>query len=68
MSHAFHTKVVANYVDTFNEQSLILCSKLLAKCRSRGPFQVDVFPLLSLCTLDMICGKLSPLRTNQIDV
>ena len=52
---AFHLKVLDNFVETFNENSEILCRKFQEACRNTQV--VDVYPLLNSCALDIVCGK-----------
>ena len=53
---AFHFKVLDDFLETFNEQSLVLCRKLHNLSREQC-CQIDVYPLMSVCALDIICGN-----------
>jgi hypothetical protein len=50
----FHFKILDNFVEVFSEKSKILIGKLQKKVGSKG---FDVYPYVTLCTLDIICGK-----------
>jgi cytochrome P450 family 4 len=50
----FHFKILENFVEVFWEKSQILLSKLKEEVGSQG---FDVFPYITKCTLDIICGK-----------
>ena len=59
MTPAFHFKILDDFIDVYNNQGRILCGLLAELCQ---PFMeeseriVDVYPLLTRCTLDIICG------------
>jgi len=50
----FHFKILDSFVEVFSEKSEILISKLRKEVGSKG---FDVFPYVTKCTLDIICGK-----------
>lgn len=50
---AFHFKILEQFVDVFDKHSAILV-KNFAKFKGQ---ECDVFPLVTLCALDVICGK-----------
>jgi cytochrome P450 len=52
---AFHFKVLDNFVQTFNEHSVVFCRKLQEICKKTQV--IDVYPLLNSCALDIVCGK-----------
>lgn len=54
ITHAFHFKILEDFVDTFDRQSSILVEKLKS-FEGRGEF--NIFPLTALCALDIICGN-----------
>ncbi|XP_055635295.1 cytochrome P450 4d2-like [Toxorhynchites rutilus septentrionalis] len=51
LTPAFHFKVLESFVRVFNEQSNVLCRKLASFDNS----EVDIFPLLKMFTLDVVC-------------
>lgn len=53
LTPAFHFKILEDFVAVFNEQSSILIDKLNKNVKK----EFDVFPLITLCTLDVICGN-----------
>jgi len=50
----FHFKILDSFVEVFSEKSEILISKLREEVGSKG---FDVFPYITKCTLDIICGE-----------
>lgn len=55
LTPAFHFKILEDFVHVFNEQSAVLIGKLSEKVGQ----EFDIFPFITLCTLDVICGKRS---------
>lgn len=55
LTPAFHFKILEDFVHVFNEQSAVLVGKLSEKVGQ----EFDIFPYITLCTLDVICGKRS---------
>ena len=53
---SFNFEILKTFVGTFNDQSLVLCRKLQDLCRRETP-EIDIFPLMAACSLDIICGK-----------
>jgi hypothetical protein len=51
----FHFKILEDYVEVFSEKSKILISKLQNEVGSKG---FDIYPYITRCALDIICGKL----------
>lgn len=54
LTPAFHFKILEDFMDIFNEQSAILVRKL-SKELNKDSF--NIFPYVTLCTLDIVCGK-----------
>lgn len=52
---AFHFKILEQFIDTFERQSLILVKKL--KEKADGSTAFDIFPYICLMALDIIAGK-----------
>uniref|UniRef100_A0A1A9UXF2 Cytochrome P450 n=1 Tax=Glossina austeni TaxID=7395 RepID=A0A1A9UXF2_GLOAU len=52
LTPAFHFKILDDFIDVFNEQSFILTRKLE---REVGSEAFNVFPYVTLCTLDIVC-------------
>ena len=59
LTPTFHFKILEDFLDVFNKQSVVLVDKLyeahrdmLANKRDR----IDIFQYVALCTLDIICG------------
>lgn len=50
---AFHFKILEQFVEIFDKQSKIFVDNL----RQFKGRDFDIFPLITLCTLDIICGK-----------
>lgn len=55
LTPAFHFKILDDFLDVFNEQSVVLTNKLENEV-DNGSF--NIFPYVTLCTLDIVCGKL----------
>lgn len=51
----FHFKILEQFVETFDKQGDIF-AKNLAKYKDQEAF--DIFPHVTLCALDIICGEL----------
>ncbi|PSN43007.1 Cytochrome P450 4c3 [Blattella germanica] len=49
----FHFKILENFVDIFADKSRLLVEKFEGKL---GTDDLDIFPYISRCTLDIICG------------
>lgn len=54
LTPAFHFKILDDFLDVFNEQSVVL-GKKLEKEVDNGSF--NIFPYVTLCTLDIVCGE-----------
>ncbi|KAL5287924.1 CYP4V2 family protein [Megaselia abdita] len=52
LTPAFHFKILDDFLDVFNEQSIVLTNKL-EKEVDKGSF--NIFPYVTLCTLDIVC-------------
>lgn len=55
LTPAFHFKILEDFVTVFNEQSRILVGKL-KQVASNKDNDFDIFPYVTRCTLDIICG------------
>lgn len=64
---AFHFKILEQFVEVFDRNSAILV-KSIGKFKPTDP--VDVFPLITLAALDIICGKIfhEPLILNALEL
>jgi hypothetical protein len=67
LTPAFHFSILNSFVDVFNEQSRILCGIIDDICQSfpDGKGLIDVFPLITRCSLDIICGNISFSRLHE---
>ncbi|KAG8179271.1 hypothetical protein JTE90_026735 [Oedothorax gibbosus] len=61
LSPSFHFTILDNFVPVFYEQSCVLVERLKGLCQE--PF-VDVVPLMTSCTLDIICQTAMGVRIN----
>lgn len=52
ISSTFHNNILDQFVENFSKNSSILVGQLSSKCDGKA---FDVYPLISLCTLDVIC-------------
>jgi len=61
LTPTFHFQILDGFFDTFNRHANILNelieTKLLELEADDDVKEIDVYPMLSLCTLDIICGK-----------
>jgi cytochrome P450 family 4 len=62
---AFHFKILEQFVDVFESTGDILVQKL---SKESGNQSVDVFPYLTRCTLDIICGEINVLKSNNFNL
>lgn len=51
---AFHFKILYDFVPVFNEQGWVFVDRLRDLARTGQPF--DIVPVVTACTLDIICG------------
>jgi hypothetical protein len=51
----FHYKILDSFVEVFSEKSEVLVHKLQKEVGSQG---FDVYPYITRCALDIICGEL----------
>lgn len=55
LTPAFHFKILEQFTGIFDQQSDILVNEILSRY---GPTErVDIYPLITLMALDVICGK-----------
>jgi cytochrome P450 len=54
LTPAFHFKILDEFVEVFDKQGTILIEKLR---KFDGKESFNVFPLVALCALDVICGN-----------
>ena len=69
LTPAFHFKILDSFVDISQKQGRILCQLLGERCSrpnqqepaaaglSPTDGEIDVYPFITNCTLDIICGK-----------
>jgi hypothetical protein len=61
LTPAFHFQILDNFFDVFNKNAEILCEQLAKVTGNSNNGElaedVDVFPFLKKCTLDIICGN-----------
>ena len=53
LTPSFHFRILNDFLQVFNEQAGILTSRLEGRL---GDGTFDIFPYITLCTLDIICG------------
>jgi hypothetical protein len=56
LTPTFHFNILEDFVQVFGEQAEVLVRKMGAEL---GKPSFNVFPYVTLCTLDIICGKRS---------
>ncbi|KAI9563270.1 hypothetical protein GHT06_010728 [Daphnia sinensis] len=66
LTPAFHFSILDSFVEIFNEQSRILCGILDNLCASfaEGKAEIDVYPYLTRCSLDIICEAAMGTKIN----
>ena len=57
LTPAFHFKILEDFIDVFNEQSQVLVQKLTQATELFGENCFNIFPFVTRCTLDIICGN-----------
>ncbi len=55
LTPTFHLKILADFVHVFNEQSRILVDKL-DQAINESEQGFNIYPFITRCTLDIICG------------
>ncbi|KZS12287.1 Uncharacterized protein APZ42_022387 [Daphnia magna] len=66
LTPAFHFSMLKNYFEVFNEQSRILSGIIGEMCKSfpGGKGEMDVYPYITRCSLDIICEASMGTRIN----
>lgn len=65
ISSTFHNNVLDQFVENFTKNSAILVSKMRNNCNETA---FNIYPLISLCTLDVICETAMGTTVNaQLD-
>jgi len=54
LTPSFHFKILEQFIPTFNANASILVEKLK---QHTGDQPINIGPLVTLCALDIICGK-----------
>lgn len=54
LTPTFHFKILEDFVQVFNEQSQNLIQQLHDAIKLKN--EIDVYPFITRCTLDIICG------------
>lgn len=55
LTPAFHFKILEDFIDVFHDHSSMLVTKLSNEI---GKDSFNIFPYVTLCTLDIVCGKI----------
>lgn len=63
---AFHFKILEQFTDIFHHQSDILVKQVLSKFAPHEP--VNIYPLITLMALDVICGRTLFLNLTKIEL
>ncbi|KAI9562774.1 hypothetical protein GHT06_010229 [Daphnia sinensis] len=64
LTPAFHFQILDNFFDVFNKNADILCDQLAKALKSECCKEIDVFPFLKKCTLDIICEAAMGIKIN----
>jgi Cytochrome P450 len=54
LTPTFHFKILEDFMEVFKEQSEVLVQKMGRELHNSG---FNIFPYVTLCALDIICGK-----------
>ena len=54
LTPAFHFQTLQGFLPIFNKQADVFVDRLKKRTQSNGVF--DIYPFVTLCTLDIICG------------
>ena len=57
LTPAIHFKILEDFIDVFNEQGLVFVQKLTEASEVYGSKGFNIFPFVTRCTLDIICGS-----------
>lgn len=66
LTPAFHFKILDDFIDVFQEQSAIMVERMAAEVDRAEGF--NIFPYVTLATLDIICGEFFGLRVFDVCV
>ncbi|XP_046438966.1 cytochrome P450 4C1-like isoform X6 [Daphnia pulex] len=68
LTPAFHFQILDNFFDTFNKSADILCQQLQRSLSKKAELnqteEIEVFPYLKRCTLDIICEAAMGVKIN----
>ena len=59
LTPTFHFKILEDFINIFNKQSVVLVEKLNEAHRDmlvNNKDRINIFPYVARCTLDIICG------------
>lgn len=54
LTPTFHFRILEDFIEVFREQSDLLVDRLRCEVNNTG---FNLFPYVTLCALDIICGK-----------
>ena len=64
LTPAFHFQILDNFFETFNKNATILCQQLESSLIDVKGNEIEIFPYLKRCTLDIICGMTNTFQVN----
>ena len=57
LTPAFHFQILNSFVDVFNKKSWDCAKELERIIDSQNGSEFDIFPIITECALDIICGS-----------
>jgi cytochrome P450 len=63
---AFHDRALLySFINIFNKQANVFVERLSSLYNGKPKQEVNLYPYIASCTLDIICGKFFPVHFNH---
>lgn len=59
LNPAFKVQILNSFMYAFNDKSLVCARELEQAIESQNGGEINVFPIMTHCTMDIICGNFS---------